>query len=341
MTGFRNTGFLSGGMLKTVLKEFNDYLNFMVTGKKNQVMKRAIAKNSANFFFYWLVYSLFGISMTSFIWGCAVSPAKKLYIENLSRSFDEGQIISTKLGRIVTFDELSADLDNFQIIYVGESHTNAEHHNIQLEVIRAVYKRDPAMAVGMEMFAHTYQDVLDLWSAGDMDEKTFLRKVHWYANWRYDYSLYRGILDHIKQNHIHLVGLNIPFDIPGKIRVGGIENLRAEDREKLPGEIDTSNGPHREYLKKIFEQHHFKGDVEFEDFYTAQVVWDEAMAEMIARNLENNAMVVLAGNSHIQFGYGIPGRAFKRTAAPYVTIYLASSGSEIEGDIADYIWVTP
>jgi uncharacterized iron-regulated protein len=313
----------------------------MLTGKKNQVMKQTAVKDSVNIFLYWTVSILYGISAMGFIWGCAVSPVKKLYIEDLSRSFDEGTIISTNLGKIVTFDELLADLNNFQITYVGEQHTNAEHHKIQLEVIRAVYKKNPAMAVGMEMFDFTYQDVLDLWRAGKLDERTFLRKVHWYANWRYDYSLYRGILEFIREHHIRLVGLNIPFQIPSKIRVGGIENLRDNEKDKLPRDIDTLNAAQREYLKKIFEQHHFKGKVEFEDFYMAQAAWEDGMADRIARNLNNNVMVVLAGNGHIQFKYGIPDRAFKRTGAPFVTIYPVSVGGNIEGNIADYIWVTP
>jgi len=49
-------------------------------------------------------------------------------------------------------------------------------------------------------------------------------------------------------------------------------------------------------------------------------------------------MVVLAGNGHIQFKYGIPERAFKRNSAPYLTIYQASVGEEVDPSIADFIW---
>jgi uncharacterized iron-regulated protein len=52
-------------------------------------------------------------------------------------------------------------------------------------------------------------------------------------------------------------------------------------------------------------------------------------------------MVVLAGNGHIQFKYGIPDRAYNRTGASFRTIYLAPAGDVVELDIADYIWVTP
>ena len=78
----------------------------------------------------------------------------------------------------------------------------------------------------------------------------------------------------------------------------------------------------------------------FEYFYMAQCVWEDAMAQAIAENLNADVMVVIAGNGHIQYKYGIPDRAFRRTDAPFLTIYPASVGGEVELGIADYIWVT-
>ena len=286
---------------------------------------------------------LFGLTLMFFLWGCAVAPIKKLTIQDTDQSFEEGVIISAKIGKPVSFEELLADLNNCRIVYIGEKHTNVAHHRIQLEVIQALFKKQPNLAVGMEMFDHTYQDVLDMWSAGELDQKEFLKKCHWYANWRFDFSLYREILEFIKENQIRLVALNIPNHIPPKIREGGIDNLREDEKEHLPQQIDTSKTAHREYLQNVFDghKHHFRGEVEFENFYTAQSVWEDAMAETIAQNLKNDVMVVLAGNGHIQFKYGIPDRAYNRTGALFRTIYLAPAGEVVELDIADYIWVTP
>ena len=290
----------------------------------------------------WRRYGLFSLALTLILWGCSVKSTQKLHVKDMPEPFETGTIISAGMGQPVSLQELLDDLEDSRIIYVGEKHTNTEHHRIQLQIIEAVFKNNPNLVVGMEMFDHTYQNVLDLWSKGELTQSEFLRKSHWYANWRYDYSLYREILDFIKAHNIKLVGLNIPNHIPPKIREGGIENLRDKEKEHLPREVDTSNSDHREYLKKIFEghKHHFKREVKFEDFYAAQSVWEDAMAEMIAKNLNDGVMVVLAGNGHIQFKYGIPDRAFKQTGASFRTIYPASAGSEVALDIADYIWVT-
>ena len=271
--------------------------------------------------------------------GCAMTP-KKLLVEDLSESFEAGVILSGRTGRPVSFEALSEQLSASRIIYVGEQHKDASHHKIQLKIIQAVLEKHPKMAVGMEMFDRSYQHVLDMWSAGELDQKHFIRKVHWYANWRYRFSLYSEILNFIQENQIRLVGLNIPFHIPPKIRVGGIENLRDEERSYLPEEIDTSNDAHKDYLREVFAQHGFGGMVEFDDFYAAQCVWEDAMAEAIYRNLNDDVMVVLAGNGHIQYKYGIPERAFRRTGVPFLTIYPAQVGGKVELNIADFIWAT-
>jgi uncharacterized iron-regulated protein len=314
----------------------------MLTGEKNQVMKSINMWLMNDRQMKWRRYGLSSLALTVILWGCAMAPTKKLQVENIVKSSEEITTDYSRLGEPVTFEDLLEDLNSCRITYIGEKHTNIAHHKIQLQIIKAVYRNNPNMAVGMEMFDHTYQNVLDLWSAGKLDEAEFLRKVHWYANWRFDYALYRDILNFLKDNQIRVVALNIPSDITKKIRVGGVENLRDEEKEHLPENIDLSYAAHREYVQKVFEdhQHHFRGNVKFEDFYAAQAVWEDIMAERIAKNLANSAMVVLAGNGHIQFKYGIPNRAYKQSIAPFRTIYLAPIGSEVERGIADYIWVT-
>jgi uncharacterized iron-regulated protein len=281
-----------------------------------------------------------GLAALMLIWGCAAKPGTVM-INDTSTAFEAGTIISAASGKAVSFDEMMADLDYYQMIFVGEKHGLQSNHANELEIIKAVFKNHRSMEVGMEMFDRSYQQVLDLWSAGVLDEATFLRKVQWYANWRYDFGLYRDILLFIKSNKIKLVALNIPSYIASRIRVGGIENLLDADKSYLPKEIDTQNTAYRDYVEKAFNQHHFSETDKFDDFYMAQCVWDEAMAESVASNLGNRKIVVLAGNGHIQRNYGIPDRAFRRTQTPFRTVYQASVGEEVELSVADYIWITP
>ena len=306
---------------------------------KNQGVLMCLNTNARRNTIKCLIRCSIGLAAIGFLWGCATK-SNTVLIKDTSKAARPKTIILSAIGKTVSFEELLEDLNRHQIIFVGESHTRKPDHDIQLKIIKAIFENNPSIVVGMEMFDRSYQPVLDLWSAGALDEETFLRKSHWYANWRYDFSLYRDILLFIKQNRIKLVGLNIPFHIPPRIRVGGIENLSDSDKMYLPKEIDTSNTAHRSFAETVFERHNFKNRVNFNDFYMVQCVWDEILAESVAADLGNKKIIVLAGNGHIQYKYGVPDRTFRRTGIPFRTIYPTPVGEAVELGVADYIWIT-
>jgi len=271
-----------------------------------------------------------------FLAGCALTPRTDSGPPEVEMTPPE-TILSGKTGQPVSFDAMLADLLTVAVVYVGEKHTAPGHHAFQLRVIRALHLQSPRLAVAMEMFDRSYQPVLDRWSAGELDEDAFLRSTHWYANWRFDYALYRDILEYIRAHRIPLVALNLPFNIPPKIRVGGIEHLSPYEKGFLPAQIDTTFTAHREFAQKIFSMHDFKTGAKFDDFYLAQCVWEDVMAESVVAITGADHVVVLAGNGHIQYRYGVPERAFKRNGLAYRTIYQASPGEEVDPSIADYI----
>ncbi len=249
-----------------------------------------------------------------------------------------GTIIDGRTGAAVGFEAMLRHARTARVLFIGEQHTSAAHHAVQLKVIKALHRDGASIALGLEMFDRSYQPVLDLWSAGGLDEEAFLRRTHWYANWRFDYALYREILDFARRERVPVFGLNLPFHLPPKIRVGGIEHLPDHEKQFLPREIDTGVSAHREYAEKIFAQHKLK-NTRFEDFYLAQCAWDEAMAEAAAA-VSADLLVILAGNGHIQYRYGIPERLHRRNSLPYRTLYLVTAGTPIDPAIADFIWVT-
>ena len=280
------------------------------------------------------------ILLLSGVAGCAVTP-RTLAIKGTPTRLMENTILKTEDAAVVSPEQLAAQLAAARVIYVGEIHTNPSHHAIQLQIIRMLAQTTPDLCIGMEMFDHTYQPVLDRWIAGDLDERAFLQRTHWYANWRFDFGLYRDILEYAKEKKLRLIALNVPFCIPPKISVGGIDSLSAADRRQLPHHIDLTNAAHRSYVEAIFKMHAIPGRTNFEFFYEAQCTWEDGMAAAVAANLGTGKMVVLAGNGHIIHKFGIPDRAFRRNPAPFKTIYLAPVGEEAEPDWADYLWVTP
>jgi uncharacterized iron-regulated protein len=272
--------------------------------------------------------------------GCAV-PQKTLQIPAAEKGFAEGAIIATDTAEAISFESLIDRLAEVAVVYVGERHTSQEHHDIQLRILTALAASGARVKVGMEMFDHTYQPVLDQWTAGELDEQRFLERTHWYANWRFDYGLYRPILAYVQQESLPLVGLNLPFHLPPKISTGGLESLRPHERALIAADIDTGDSEHRAYLEGVFKQHRLKGRDNFAYFYAAQCAWEDTMARQVAANLGGEAlMLVIIGNGHIVKKYGVPKRAEKRSQRPYRTVYLAPAGGEADRSDADFIWVT-
>ena len=286
-------------------------------------------------------FQIFWLTITICILiGCAAAPPK-LLVKDTDLGFGEGTIISGQTGQAVSFDEMLADLATSRVIFVGERHTDAAHHQIQLKIIKALAAIQDNTAVGMEMFDITYQPVLDRWSAGDLEEEAFLEKVQWYANWRFDFSLYKDILNFIKESHIRLVGLNVPTYLPSRVRVGGLDNLLDIDKAYLPDTIDTADEDHRAHMEPIFKRHSFRSNANFEYWYQAQCLWEDAMAHHISLKLGDDVMVVLVGGGHIIHKFGVPDRTFRRNGLPFRTVYLEPAGGEVELSYGDYIWVTP
>ena len=250
-------------------------------------------------------------------------------------------IIDQSNGDRITFDQLLVRLAPARVIYSGEKHSSLSHHRIQLRLLKALADSDHNLVVGMEMFARPYQEVLDLWSAGKLTWEQLLRKTHWYANWRFDAELYRPVLEEVQRRKLKLVALNIAFHIPAKIAVGGIDNLSPPEKAQLPETIDYGYRDHRAYVKKVYDSHKLKGRDRFEDFYAAQCVWEEIMAQSIAENLAGGRMLVILGNGHIYRKFGVPDRAFKRTRAPFATIYPATRDEKLPKDVADFVWISP
>jgi len=257
----------------------------------------------------------------------------------------EGTILDGKTLQEISFDELIERLSAVRIVYIGETHTRMEDHRIQLRLLKALGDRLPNLCLGVEMIDTSYQSVLEAWvQSGDRDSRWFLEKTHWYANWRFPFDLYADIFLFARERRIPTYGLNLPFHIPAKIAIGGIDSLMAADAAFLPPIIDLNIDRHKAYIRDIYEKHHSKAAPNrdnFEFFYMAQCAWEDTMAESISRHVgQHHTMIVLVGNGHIVHKFGVPDRAFTRTGLPFATVYLTTDEDRIEPDIADVIWKT-
>ena len=154
-----------------------------------------------------LVLSLFATT--------ACAPAGKQFMGNPSNPYPlqappkVGEIVHMRTGTLVTQAQMVAMAGDARVVYVGEAHDNPASHRLELEILKGLAELHPGhQALGMEIFSRSQQPILDRWVEGKLDEKSFLREVHWFENWRMDFAYYRDLLNFAREQHIPVVALN-------------------------------------------------------------------------------------------------------------------------------------
>lgn len=261
-------------------------------------------------------------------------------------------ILHVPTGQEVDFDAMMDVLSAARVIYVGEMHTSVEDHRVQLEVIRALESRFPGrIMVGMEMFERTAQPALDTWREGALSRDEFLRL--WYGNWSEQFAYYEPILDFIREKEIPLIALNASKQDRRALHEGG-----AEQESIATGQWDRDDPYHKAWLNAILGGH---GEGPHgQRFHNTQLLWEETMAQTAYEALSSGQgrdkkLVILVGAGHVERGFGIPRRLFRRMPHAYGTLVpivvdLPEDRNDLRMEVdlpelplplADFVWSVP
>lgn len=263
------------------------------------------------------------------------------------------EIFRLPQGDQISFKELLKDLQTTRVIFVGESHDQIGHHRIQERLLQDLIAEGREVGIAMEMFARPQQPILDQWIQGLLTEEEFLKKVQWETTWGIDFELYRDILHKARTYRIKVLGLNVQRELVRRVAQNGIKKLSSEDKRELP-EMDLTDQRHRAYIKSVYKNHQGGAAEDFENFYEAQSLWDEGMAETLSDYLKSSdgrgkTLLVFTGSGHVVFGFGIPNRFYRRTSIPYQTIVLKAWKEKLDEDLtftetssplANFLWIT-
>lgn len=243
------------------------------------------------------------------------------------------------MSQAANLQTILPQLADKRVVYVGETHDRYEHHLNQLAVIQGIHQRYLDLAIGMEYFQWPFQEYLDRYVAGELDEREMLRKTEYFQRWRFDYRLYRPILQYAREHRIPLLALNVPAELSRKVARGGLAGLSDEERAQLPENFDRSDKAYRERLREVFKEHSFMKGADLEHFVEAQLLWDEGMARQAADYLREHPgrrLVVLAGNGHLAYRAGIPNRV-KRRLAVTDAVVINGIDSGTQPGVGDYL----
>jgi uncharacterized iron-regulated protein len=238
-------------------------------------------------------------------------------------------IVDTASGAALTADELAPRLAGIRLLLVGESHTAAEFHRVQLQILQALHAAGRHLRIGLEMYPYTEQASLDAWHDGAWSEQEFVDRSRWYEHWGYHWNYYRDIFRFARTAGIPLSAVNAPREVVSAVRKKGFRNLTPEEAAHIPTDIDTESADYRAFFKEEMNDggtpHPGMTDDALKGMLAAQATWDATMAWNAVKALEAGndpeaIMVVLVGAGHVAYGLGIERQARRYFDGPIASL---------------------
>lgn len=208
-----------------------------------------------------------------------------------------------KFFKEVSFQDLINELLNYQVVYLGEVHDNEDIHEIQFKVLKALHQRYKKVILAMEMFQQPYQEFLDEFVEGDINEEEMLKKTNYRKTWGIKKEFYEKLWNYAQKWGIKIVALNVPFELLKEVRKRGIENVKSV---YLPLKLTFPPKEYENFLLEELKRHKKSNKKSFIDVQTA---WDNAMAYKILKTLilyPDYKIIVIIGKGHLYKGYGVP-----------------------------------
>lgn len=238
-------------------------------------------------------------------------------------------------GEPVPYGEMLDDLAGVQVIYLGETHTLARHHEIQLQIFADLAKRGRPLALGLEQMESVHQAALDQYCRGQIDFDRLAQTTQWAKRWR-NYQQYRPILEAARKSQSPILALNAKAEtIRGIVRAGGVERLARELRAELPTDLQLTDPAYEKFLGLQLPVHAAANAQMLRPMMEAQIARDEVLADSLVRFLQSESgkgrtAVVLCGAGHVAYGLGTPARLRKRLPQIRDRILLLSESGDLE-----------
>ncbi|EPN4988119.1 MULTISPECIES: ChaN family lipoprotein [Vibrio] len=240
----------------------------------------------------------------------------------------------TPSGEHIALSKLPIELQQADVILIGEWHTHAGVHRFQTDMLKQLTSYDRSLALSMEQFTRDKQPVVDAYLRGEIGEQYLMKQANAWPNYESDY---RPLVEFAKQKNLPVIAANAPKSIVrciGRQGLDYINKLDDDQRMFIAQAINTGNSPYKE--KFMASMHHGKPE-QTEKQFAAQVTWDETMAESIVSYLDDNPgaqIVHVAGKFHTEQGLGTAASILSRN--PSLKVVVISPTDNVLSDNTDY-----
>lgn len=140
------------------------------------------------------------------------------------------------------------------VVYVGDFHADPGCQRVAAELLEALASRR-RVVLGVELVYTRQQEILDRRQEGSIDDRTFLRRIHYREEWGYPWEGFRDLLDRARSLGISVVALDRPPR-------GGFDGLRRRDAHAARGIASVlAERPRTAMLVLFGESHLARGHV--------------------------------------------------------------------------------
>jgi len=227
-------------------------------------------------------------------------------------------------GERTDLDTIVARMGGVFVVFLGEQHNDPTAHALELTLLQAAhheYRDSRRLVLGMEMFEHDVQPVLDEYLSGHIRETDFLKASRPWGRYETDY---RPLVEFAKEFEIPVIATNAPSRYVSLARRRGLAALDSlmSSWFSLPHEThvpDVSyliDAPSAEYEAKFRAEMADMGDhgsmpgmPSVDDMLVAQNLRDATMAFWITNGAFMKGVSLLLhvnGSFHSENRLGIP-----------------------------------
>jgi uncharacterized iron-regulated protein len=214
--------------------------------------------------------------------------------------------------RPVSVSQLADALMSDDVIAYGESHTHTGVHLQQMELLRALYARNPHWIISLEQFERDVQGVVDDYLAGRIGETALLDKGHAWANYA---TSYRPLLLFAREHRLPVIAAEAPgwtITCVGQYGTDILGEFTPLERSWVAQDLHVTAGAYRDKFMAFMggsAAHGSAGDAaatheslaRAQRSFAAQVTRDDTMAESIERALHDHPgykVLHLTGSFH-------------------------------------------
>ena len=217
-----------------------------------------------------------------------------------------GTIWDARAGRFVTRAALEAASAQADLLLIGETHDNTDHHRVQLELLEAIVRAGRRPAVAMEQFDREHQAALDRARAARPGDSGYVADAGQFDGGGWQWQFYEPIVAAALRHDLPLVAANLSRRDAFAVVERGYDALGDGTPGRL-GLVQPFAAAAAAAIETSVREGHCGKLPEnvVPRMAAAQRARDAVMADALLARASVGA-VLIAGNGHVRRDVGVP-----------------------------------